>query len=339
MKVTIRFFIFIIGILFSVTVLAKPPNGIPVEITTPKIDTVVIDVMAVGTLRAAESVIIRSEISGRIISLHFSEGQTVKAGAVLVKLDPTEYEAGLAESTATVKLNTLNFNRIKDLLSKKLISRQAFDEAQAKLDESRAQQALDRTRLQKTKITAPFDGVLGLRNISEGAYIRAGDDLVTLNNMESVKLDFRTSELFLPKIKIGQTVKVEVDSYPDHNFLGKVYALNPVFDEETRTILLRARIPNPDKKLYSGMFARVRLVLETHENAILIPEQAITPKGQDNFVYKLVDGKALLSKVILGQRHTGDVEILDGIKIDDTVITTGHLKLQDGAAVTVLEEN
>jgi len=333
-----RFFTFIISTLLTTTVLAGPPNQTPVEVTTPKIDTVIIDIMAVGTLRAAESVIIRSEIAGRIVSLHFSEGQAVKAGTVLVKLDPSEYEAGLAESTAAVKLNSLNFNRVKDLYGKKLVSRQDFDEAQAKLDESRAQQALDKTRLQKTKIIAPFDGILGLRNISEGAYIRAGDDLVTLNNMESVKLDFRVSELFLPKINIGQTVKVEVDAYPDPSFTGKVYALNPVFDEETRTILLRARIPNPDKKLYSGMFARVRLVLETHENAILIPEQAITPQGKDSFVYKLVDGKALLSKVILGKRRTGDVEILEGIEVDETIITTGHLKLQDGMAVTVIDE-
>ena len=335
---TIRFFSLIISILFSLAVFSQASNEIPVEVTAPKIDTVIIDVTAVGTLRAEENVIIRSEIAGRIASLHFSEGQAVKAGTVLVKLDPTEYEAGLAESTATVKLNQLNFNRIKDLLNKKLISRQAFDEAQAKLDESQARQALDKVRLKKSKIVAVFNGILGLRNISEGAYIRAGEDLVTLNNLDSVKLDFGVSEMFLPKINIGQTVKVQVDSYQNQDFTGKVYALNPVFDEETRTILLRARIPNPDKKLYPGMFARVRLVLETRKNAILIPEQAITPKGQDSFVYKFVEGKALLSKVILGKRRAGDVEILQGISADDKIITTGHLKLQDDMAVRIVEE-
>jgi len=335
---TIRFFTTIISTLFSLTVLAQPPNEIPVEVTTPKIDTVIIDVTAVGNLHAEETVVIRSEIAGRITSLHFSEGQSVKADTVLVKLDPAEYEAALEESTAAVKLNQLNFNRIKDLLSKKLISRQAYDEARAELDESLARQALDKVRLKKSKIVAPFDGVLGLRNISEGAYIRAGDEIVTLNNLKSVKLDFRVSEVFLPKINSGQIVNVEVDSYPNQRFTGKVYALNPALDSETRTILLRARIPNPDGKLYAGMFARVRLVLESHENAILIPEQAITPKGQDNFVYKLVDGKALLSKVILGKRRTGDVEIVEGIAVEDTIITAGHLKLQDGMAVKIVDE-
>jgi len=333
----IRFFYFIISILLSLSAWAEPPNEIPVEVITPKVDTVAFEVTAVGTLRAEESVIIRSEIAGRIVSLHFSEGQAVKAGTVLIKLDPAEYQAGLAESTAAVRLNELNFNRIKGLLSKKLVSRQEFDEAQAKLDESRARQALDKTRLEKSTIVAPFNGILGLRNISVGAYIQAGDDLMSLTNVDSVKLDFRVSEKFLPKITIGQKVKVQVDSYPNQNFTGKVYALNPALDEETRTILLRARIPNIDKKLFSGMFARVRLILEEHENAILIPEQAITPKGQNSFVYKFVDGKVLLSKVILGQRRFGDVEILDGVEINDKVISAGHLKLQDGVAVKIIE--
>jgi membrane fusion protein (multidrug efflux system) len=319
---------------------AAPPAAPPtlVEAVNVKVDTVNIEATAVGTLRAEENVIVRSEIAGRIQALHFSEGQVIEAGKVLVSLDPAEYKATLAQSNATLNLNNINFERNKDLVTKNLTSRQAFDEARAKLEESRAHQALDQVHLEKTEIRAPFRGVLGLRNISQGAYIKPGDDLATLVDLSSVKLDFRISEAYLPQVKIGQTVNIHVDSYPKLSFSGKVYALDPSIDEETRTVLLRARIPNPKGELFAGMFARVALVLEQHPNALVIPEQAIVPVGNDSFVYKVLNGKAVQTKVKLGVRRTGDVEVVTGLQTEDVIITTGQMKLRPNADVSILDK-
>ncbi len=316
---------------------AAPPPTL-VEAVNVKVDTVNIEATAVGTLRAEENVIVRSEIAGRIQALHFSEGQTVEAGKSLISLDPAEYKATLAQSNATLNLNNLSFERTKDLVAKNLASRQAFDEARAKLDESRAHQVLDQVRLEKTEIRAPFRGMLGLRNISVGAYIKPGDDLVTLVDLSSVKLDFRIPEIYLSQVKIGQSVNVHVDAYPNQDFSGKVFALDPSIDEETRTVLLRARIQNPKGELFAGMFTRVALILEQHKNALVVPEQAIVPTGNESMVFKVVDGKAVPAKVQLGVRRTGDVEILSGLKPEDKIITTGQMKLRPNADVKILDK-
>ena len=321
---------------------AQPPNqtggppAIPVKIAPVKIGTVSDEITTIGTLRAEESVVIRSEIAGRVLSIHFTEGQQVSQGDKLVTLDPAEYQAQREESTVAVQLNQLNFERVKDLYNKQLSSRQAYDEAQAKLEESRALQALDQVRLDKTVIRAPFDGVLGLRQISPGAYIQPGQDLVTLAKTDSIKLDFRVSERFLPQIHVGQPVKVTVDAYPNQTFIGKVYASEVSVDEETRTLLLRANLPNTSGELKPGMFARVALVLEERHHALLIPEQALVPQGNENLVFKIVEGKALLTKVTLGQRRAGEVEIVAGLSTTAQVVTDGQIKLHDGMSVIML---
>ncbi|BAP58242.1 RND family efflux transporter MFP subunit [Thioploca ingrica] len=321
---------------------AQPPNptggppALPVKTAPVKIGTVTDEITTIGTLRAEESVVIRSEIAGRVLSIHFAEGQQVSQGDELVTLDPAEYQAQREESAVAVKLNQLNFERVKDLYNKQLSSRQAYDEAQAKLEESRALQALDQVRLDKTVIHAPFDGILGLRQISSGAYIQPGQDLVNLAKTDSVKLDFRVSERFLPQIHLGQPVKITVDAYPNQTFIGKVYASEVTVDEETRTLLLRASLPNTSGELKPGMFARVALVLEERRHALLIPEQALVPQGKENLVFKIVEGKALQTKVTLGQRREGEVEILAGLSTKDQVVTDGQIKLRDGMPIVIL---
>jgi membrane fusion protein (multidrug efflux system) len=322
-------------LLFSLPVLAQPPRAMPVEAASVKLDTVSDEVTAVGSLLPEENVMIRSELAGRILTIHFSEGQQVQAHQTLITIDAAEYEAILAEDEATVKLNQLNFERTKDLVAKNLTSRQNFDEMRTKLEQSLAHQKLDQVRLEKTKILAPFTGILGLRNISRGAYLQVGQELVTLVNTSTVKLDFRIPEKYLSKIQMGQTVTVRVDAYPTQDFTGEVYALEPTVDEGTRTILLRARIPNPDRILLSGMFARISLVLEKRQNAILVPEQAIVPLREDTFVFKIVNGKAMMTKVTLGQRRTGDVEVLHGLSVTDKIVISGQLKLRDGVEVMI----
>ncbi len=272
MKVTTLLILMIYLPFFQSIVLAQPPMGTPVMAQPVIIDTVTEKITAIGTFEPEESVIIRSEIAGRITKLHFSEGEFINKNKILVNLESSEYEALLSESTTAVTLNQVNFERLRELVNKKLVSRKEYDESRAQLDESRARQTLDKVRLEKTKILAPFSGIIGLHNVSEGAYIQAGEDLVTLIDRSIVKLDFRIPEKYLSQIKIGQSINAQVDAYPKQTFTGKIYAFDVAVDAETRTLLLRARIPNAKNQLYPGMFARVSLVLGSRANAILVPE-------------------------------------------------------------------
>lgn len=316
---------------------AGPSMAASVEAVPVRTGMVSVDVRAVGTLLANESVVVRPEIAGRITAIHFKEGQPVARGIDLVTMDASELSAQLAESIAAVRLNKLSFNRAKDLSQKKLISRQDYDQAQANLTESEARQSLSEARLSKTVLRAPFAGIVGLRLVSPGDYVEAGKDIVNLEDIDSLKLDFRIPEVYLAKGKVGQPVEVRVDAFPDTPFGGNIYAIDPRIDETTRTLELRARIPNPDGRLRPGMFARVTLSLEQHPNALLIPEQALVPEGGERFVYRVVDGKAAMQKVQIGERRVGEVEVIEGLHPNDTVITAGQIKLHDGAPVKVIE--
>ncbi|MCI0507471.1 MAG: efflux RND transporter periplasmic adaptor subunit [Gammaproteobacteria bacterium] len=309
------------------------PPPMPVEVARVSQGTVNIDISAVGTLQANESLIIRPQLSGRIEAIHFNEGQAVKKGAVLFSLDASEYRAQVAESEATVKLAQLKFNRSQDLLKKNLISQQQYDEDAAKADEAAAQLALYKDRLDKTVIRAPFSGVTGLRKVSPGDVVQQGQELVSLEDINLLKLDFRAPEVYLPELKSGLDVTVVTDAFPNEIFNGKVYAIAPRVDEASRSVLLRARITNDRGVLRPGLFAKVVLRLASRENALLIPEEALWPVGNKMFVYRVVDGKAMMNPIKTGNRLKGQVEILDGLSKDDTVITAGQMKLRNEAAV------
>lgn len=315
-----------------------PPGAmaLPVEAVAAHTGVVNRVISAVGSLRANESVVIRSEIVGRVAAIHFTEGEAVKAGAELIRLDDAEQRAQLAESAATLKLSELNFARARDVFEKKLLSQQNYDEAQQKLHESRSRMALQQARIAKTRLSAPFAGVLGLRQVSVGDYVKEGQDIVNLEDIHALKLDFRAPETYLASIKPEQEVTLQMDAYPERSFSGRLYAIDPRIDEQTRTLLLRARIPNPDLLLRPGMFARVSLVLESRNDAVLVPEQALLPVGDTQFVYRVVDGRAVHTKVVTGQRNDGNVEIVQGLKAGDTVITAGQIKVRDGAPVRVI---
>jgi membrane fusion protein (multidrug efflux system) len=317
---------------------AKPsaPPPTPVEVAQVKVDTVTEEVSAVGTLKPDESVVIKSEVAGRIQHIEFAEGQKVEAGASLISLDASEYKALLEQNNAALVLNKQSYDRTKDLFAKQLTSHQALDEARSKLDESKAKLAVDKVRLDKMTIKAPFSGILGLREVSQGAYIIPGQTLVRLDKLDTIKLDFRIPEVYLSKINRGQTVTVTLDSFPGKEFAGKVYAMDLAVEEESRTLLLRAKLPNPNLELQGGLFARVKLVLSQREKALLIPEQAIVPQGGDSFVFKIQEDKAILTKIKLGQRRTGDVEVIEGLNAGDLIVTAGQLKLRPNATVAIV---
>lgn len=315
---------------------APKPMGLPVKAEPVQIAKVVDEVTAVGSLLAEESVIIRPEIAGRIVGLHFQEGQAVSAGQRLVTIDSSEFEAQLAAVEADLRTEQQRFDRAQELFQQKFISKEALDVQRGAVERLKARVDEARARVAKTVIRAPFSGVVGLREISPGAYVEAGDNIVRLENVASIKADFRIPEVFLSKVRTNQEVAVRLDAFPGEDFRGRVYAIQPVVDEQTRTVLMRARIPNKGLKLKPGMFVRVVVTMGTRPNAITVPEQALWPQGQDNFVFRVVDGKAALTKVELGNREPGRVEIASGLSPTDVVVIEGQIKLRDGAPVTVM---
>jgi membrane fusion protein (multidrug efflux system) len=314
------------------------PRGAPVKVVKVRTGTISEEIGAVGTLLANESVMIRLERDGRIAAIHFSEGQLVRAGEKLVSLDTVEIEAQLAAASSELTLNRSRLRRAEELHEKKFISAQALDDAREGLNQSTARHAEIKARLDRSTVVAPFEGVAGLRQVSPGAYVKAGQDIARFEGIGTLKLDFRVPETYMGRIRARQELLVRADAWPAETFRGEIYAIEPAVDEQTRTVLLRARVPNPGTRLKPGMFARVVLVLETRENALIVPEQALVPQGADRFVYRLVDGKAVLTKIDAGLRRPGDIEVRSGLAAGDTIVVDGQLRLKDGAAVTVLKD-
>jgi membrane fusion protein (multidrug efflux system) len=260
----------------------------------------------------------------------------VKKGALLATLEAAETRALVASSRAQAGLDKQRLERAADLRKKGFISQQALDEAQSNYARSVAKQREDEAKLAKSEIRAPFSGVAGLRQVSEGAFVAAGTDIARLEKIDQLKLDFRVPETYLAQLKSGLAVSVAVDAFPQASFPGKIYAIEPAVDEQTRTVLARARVANRELKLRPGMFARVSVTLGVRENAVWIPEEAIVPRGQDSTVFRIVDGKAELVQVQTGTRKVGEVEIMKGVAAGDLIVTEGTQRLIPGMQVSII---
>ncbi|MGQ0658328.1 MAG: efflux RND transporter periplasmic adaptor subunit [Chromatiales bacterium] len=316
---------------------AQPPL-VPVEVTTVKVADAREEIRVVGTLIADESVTLRPEVAGRIQSVEFKEGQRVEQGQVLFRLDPAEFQAQVASTEAAAKLGELKFARAKDLLARKVMSQQEYDEAQEVLKVARARLELERVRLDKTVIKAPFGGILGLREVSPGAYVQTGQDLVGLAAIDPIKVEFSVPERHAAAVGVGQPLTVTVETFPDRAFSGEIYAIDPSLDDAARSLRVRGRLPNPAGQLRPGMFARVALPVSERKDAIWVPEEALVPLGNDRFVYRVENGKALLTKIEIGGRRVGEVEIRNGLKAGDSIVTAGQARLQDQAAVRIVNQ-
>ena len=295
-------------------------------------------VTAIGTLLSNEAVTVSSEIPGRLKEIHFQEGQPVEKGAPLFTLDDSVYRAQLADAEAKLKLAEQTHQRASQLFKNKYATAQSVDEATSSLAVNTATVELARVQLGKARIVAPFSGIVGLRHVSAGEYITSGQALVNLEAIDPVKADFRVPERFLPAIRVGQIIRIKVDAYPDDIFEGKVYAIDPRLDVAGRSLLVRALVPNKDQRLRPGLFARVTVLLQLKEDALSVPEQAIVPQGDAQYVFKIVNGKVTLTKVVTGTRREGRVEIVDGLSAGDQVVTAGQLKIRDGSAVSIVNE-
>lgn len=296
------------------------------------------EVTAVGTILANESVVIATEIAGRIAEIGFSEGGRVKKGEVLLRLDAEISEAQRDQAQANLTLSSANYQRAEALFKEQAISAQEVDSAKAQFLLNQAQMRLRNAELAKSVIVAPFSGVVGLRQVSPGSYVQAGTLIVTLDALDPVKVDFRLPESYANTIKVGQALTLSVAAEKGGNFAGTVYAIDPQIDGKGRSLLLRARVPNPEGRLRPGMFTTIRFdVGNLRGETLMIPEEAIVLQSSGQKVYRVVEGKVELVDVKTGARRKGDVEILSGLQAGDTVVIAGQLKIRPGVAVKIAE--
>ncbi len=315
---------------------APKAQGLPVEVVTVAATGAVEQLEAVGTIQADESITVVAEVAGKVEEVLFTEGAAVKRGAVLLRLDPAVLAAERDRAAARVALSEANERRSESLLKDQAISVRERDEALAQLQLDEAAVRLADAQLEKMTLRAPFAGVLGLRQVSVGGYLQPGIPVVTLDAIDTLKVEFRVPEARAAALRIGKKVFIAVDAVSGEEFVGEVYAITPRVDIDGRSIALRARVPNPDHKLLPGMFARIRLIINERPAVLFVPEEALIPAADRLLVYKVVEGKVEAVTVTTGQRRKGEVEIVSGLQVGDTIITAGHIKVRPGMPVTAL---
>ncbi|MDP2416127.1 MAG: efflux RND transporter periplasmic adaptor subunit [Hydrogenophaga sp.] len=326
------------------------PAGVPgVEVTQVKTLRIQDDAQAVGTLRSRQSVTLRPEVSGRIAHIGFADGARVRRGQLLVQLDDVLQRAELSQAQAQLSMAQANLKRNQELVAENFVAQRVLDESQANLQVAEAQVALAQARLQRMRVTAPFDGTVGLRSINLGEYVKDGADLVNLEDTSALLVDFRLPERYQTRIKPGQSVQVQLDALPGQSFAARVQAVDPLLDANGRSVAVRAVLPpSPAGDLRPGMFARVLTVFSVNEVALVVPEEALVPQGGKQFVFKLEkegegDAAKLVSRrteVQLGVRQGAQVQVLAGVAEGDTVVVAGQQRLQrDGTAVRVVDMN
>lgn len=308
-----------------------------VEAVTLRPTPLVESVSAVGNFVANESVVLRPEVDGRIVEIAFEEGQRVKKGQLLFRLDASVYEAQLREAQAHLALSTRNYERAKTLNEKGHSSGEILDRSLAEMKIDQASVELNRARHDKTRIIAPFDGIIGLRHVSPGDFVEAKNELVTVVSLDPIKVEFRLPERYYRVISEGGTIRAAPDALPGETFEGRIYAIAPTIDLNGRSVAVKATVPNAEHRLRPGMFARVSLLVDRRTAALVVPEAAIVQRGDGQYVYRIVDSKAELTKVRLGLRQTGQVEVVEGVSEGDTIVTAGQIKLRPGSLVKVAE--
>jgi membrane fusion protein, multidrug efflux system len=326
--------------------------GGPAAVEVGKVEVLRIedDAQAVGSLRAVQNIIVRPEVSGRITRLGFTDGGRVRKGQLLVQLDNTLQVAQLKQAQAQSNIARTNLQRSRELQSQNFVSQSAVDQNAAALEVAEAQVSLARAQLSRLAIMAPFDGIVGIRSVALGDYVKDGADLVSLEDRSRMWVDFRLPERFVGQTKVGQVVQVSLDAMPGQTFAAKVEALDALVDANGRSLLVRARVEQPGDVLKSGMFARARVVFAVRERALMVPEEALVPQGGKQYVIKAVPapdsaasaatsngaGPALVSQRLeakLGVRQAGKVEILEGLSPGDMIVTAGQARVMRGDAL------
>ncbi|MBA4147164.1 MAG: efflux RND transporter periplasmic adaptor subunit [Verrucomicrobia bacterium] len=315
------------------------PGGPPtaqVVVVPAKSQSLEEKISLVGNVLANEAVEVKSEIDGTVSEIHFKEGQSIEKGAPLVTLDDRKLRAEAQQADANFKLSESNVERARQLVKENLISQQEFDQLSFTYQATEANLELKRQQLRDVKITAPFEGVVGARFVSPGQVISKNSPITWVTDLDPVKVDVNVPERFLGQLKVGQALDIKVAAYPNETFRGKVYFVAQNVDPSNRTALIKAELANPDYKLKPGMFANLELTMATRENAVVIPEVALTRVLDNNRAMVFVvdsNNIAQLRPVELGIRMPGEVEIQKGIEPGEIVIVEGMQKTIPGRPV------
>ncbi|RYX90412.1 MAG: efflux RND transporter periplasmic adaptor subunit [Comamonadaceae bacterium] len=320
-------------------------GGVPgVEAGLVQVTKLTDDTQAVGSLRSRQSVVLRPEVSGRITQLNFRDGDRVRKGQLLVQFDDQLPLAQVQQSQAELSIAQANHKRNQELVGQGFISQRSVDESSANLEVAQAKLSLSRATAQRLKIIAPFDGIAGIRTVNVGDYLKDGADVVNVEDIDAVFVDFRLPERFQSKVRRGQQATVELDALPGRKFTAFIQAVDPLIDANGRSVGVRGCIDNRQLQLRPGMFARVNAVFGQRDNALVVPEEAIVPQGNRQFVIKLIDGADPKIKttqrveVKVGIRRPGRVEIVEGLQEGDRVVTAGQQRVQkDGSSVRVMD--
>ena len=317
-----------------------PGGPVGVEVARVEAMTLTDDVQAVGSLKSSQGVMLRPEVSGRIARLGFVEGQRVQRGQLLVQLDDTLQQAQLKQAEAQASIARTNLQRSRELLAQNFVSQSAVDQNAASLQVAEAQVALAQAQLARMRVLAPFDGTAGLKLVDIGDYVKDGADVVNIEDLTALTVQFAVPERYIDRLRVGQPVDVAVDALPGRSFKGRVQAVDSQVDANGRALQVLAQVDNPGALLKPGMFARPRVIFSVREGAVLVPEEALVPLGAQQFVFKIVDGpdgqklsQRLEAKI--GLRLPGKVEIVEGLQAGDVVATAGQTRLLRGDRLPV----
>lgn len=294
-------------------------------------------ITAVGSLLANQDVALRPEVQGLVTKVHFQNGVEVAKNAPIIEVDPTNYAAQYKEALAKYNFHKAVYNRLKVLTEKKFGSQQKLEEAEAAYEAAEASRNIAKSRLDKTVIKAPFEGVLSLNNIGVGSFVSEQKEILTIVDVDPIKIDFTIPSSFLQSVKVGQNVKIRVDGFNDMVREAKIESIDSRVDPNSFSILARAIIDNKDRTLKPGLFARVEVEVGVKEDATLVPENAVDGNGEEKWVYKVSNGKANKVLVETGNQDGDIIEITQGIRPGDMVITAGIVKVGNGYPVKIVE--
>lgn len=307
---------------------------LPVNATIAKPSYLTSGIRSAGSLLANEEVDIVSKVSGKVTGVYFKEGSTVKKGQLLVKIYDEDLQAQLRRSEIQEKMLSEKLERQRILLTKDAVSRESFDQLQTDYNVILADINLLKVRIAETEVRSPFEGVVGFRYVSEGSYVQPSIKIAHLIDPSVLKLEFAISEKYVSADLMGKRISFQTEGYTDE-FFATVYAVDYRIDATTRTIGLRARYNNRDRRLVPGMFASLTLITDENQNALQIPTEAIVPEMNEKMVWVARSGRARLVPVVTGTRTASMIEVVSGLSAGDTVLTTGLMQLRENMAVRV----
>lgn len=311
---------------------SRPPT--PVEVAKVSKKPVMDKFEAVGTIEAENAITVVAEIDAAVVSLPFHEGDPISKGGLIAKLDDSQLKAEVDRAEALRDQSKASYDRIKNIVDQGAGAPQDLDDAAAALKVAEANLAFAKARLAKSQIIAPFDGILGSRRVSPGAFVRAGQAITNLTKIDLIRVLFSVPERFLSKLKLGSEVTVSTTAYPGYELRGKIDVIEPALDPETRSARVIAKVKNPGGKFRPGMSANITAVLSQRQNALTIPSEAVFAQGDDFFAYVVKDDSTVTRTALtLGIRLPGTVEVLSGLDENMQVVRAGHQKLYEGAKV------